>query len=83
MYSPWLMKDMEKAVVILQEKINAGKPIRIIGDYDIDGVCSTYILYKGFVRLGAKVDFCIPERVRDGYGPVSYTHLTLPPILRV
>jgi len=68
MYSAWLMKDMEKAVDILQNKIKSGKSIRIIGDYDIDGVCSTYILYRGFERLGAKVDFCIPERVRDGYG---------------
>lgn len=68
LYSPWLMKDVDKAVDILMEKIFLGKKIRIIGDYDIDGICSTYILYRGFERLGAKVDFCIPERIKDGYG---------------
>ena len=68
LYSPWLLKDMEKAVDIITEKIATGKPIRIIGDYDIDGVCSTYILYDGLKTLGAAVDYAIPERVRDGYG---------------
>lgn len=68
LYSPWLMKDMETAVDIILKKIAAGKTIRIIGDYDIDGVCSTYILYEGLRALGAKADWCIPERVRDGYG---------------
>lgn len=68
LYSPWLLKDMEKAVDIISEKVAAKKPIRIIGDYDIDGVCSTYILYDGLKTLGAVVDFAIPERVRDGYG---------------
>ena len=68
LYSPWLMKDMETAVDIILKKIEAGKTIRIIGDYDIDGVCSTYILYEGLRALGAKADWCIPERVRDGYG---------------
>ncbi len=66
--SPWLMKDMEKAVEILEEKISSGKRIRIIGDYDIDGVTSTYILLKSFRDLGAKADICIPDRVQDGYG---------------
>lgn len=67
-YSPYLLKDMEKAVKILMEKIKAEKTIRIIGDYDIDGVCSTYILYQGLKRCGAKVDFEIPDRIKDGYG---------------
>lgn len=68
LYSPWLMKDMDRAVSILQDKIASNKTIRIIGDYDIDGVCSTYILYSSLKALGADVDWRIPERVRDGYG---------------
>lgn len=67
-YSPYLLKDMEKAIKILKEKIEEQKTIRIIGDYDIDGVCSTYILYQGLKRCGAKVDFEIPDRIKDGYG---------------
>lgn len=67
-YSPYLLKDMEKAIKILKEKIEGQKTIRIIGDYDIDGVCSTYILYQGLKRCGAKVDFEIPDRIKDGYG---------------
>lgn len=66
--SPWLMKDMDKAVHILKEKVKKGARIRIIGDYDIDGVTSTYILLKGLSRIGAKVDTYIPDRVTDGYG---------------
>ena len=54
--SPWLLKDMEKAADILEEKIKSKKKIRIIGDYDIDGVSSTYILLKGFRRMGAVRD---------------------------
>ncbi len=66
--SPWLMKDMKKAVAILRKKIEEQARIRIIGDYDIDGVTSTYILLKGLKRVGAKVDTYIPDRVADGYG---------------
>ena len=66
--SPWLMKDMEKAVDILEKKISQKANVRIIGDYDIDGVCSTCILYKGLSRVGASVDYVIPERIKDGYG---------------
>lgn len=66
--SPWLMKDMEKAVDILERKIQQQAKIRIIGDYDIDGVTSTYILLKGLTRIGANVDTYIPDRVADGYG---------------
>lgn len=66
--SPWLMKDMEKAVDILERKIQRQAKIRIIGDYDIDGVTSTYILLKGLTRIGANVDTYIPDRVADGYG---------------
>ena len=68
LYDPRLMKDMEKAAAILKDKIDRKKRIRIVGDYDIDGVCSTYILYKAFLRLGAPVDYDIPDRIRDGYG---------------
>lgn len=66
--SPWLMKDMKKAVDILEKKIQQQVKIRIIGDYDIDGVTSTYILLKGLTRIGANVDTYIPDRVADGYG---------------
>lgn len=62
------MKDLEKAAEILEKKIQEGCRIRIIGDYDIDGVTSTTILLKGLKRLGAKVDTCIPDRIKDGYG---------------
>jgi len=68
LYAPSLLKDMERAVAILLGKIAEGKHIRIIGDYDIDGICSTYILYRGLLECGAKVDTAIPHRIRDGYG---------------
>ena len=68
LYEPRLLPDMEKAISILKEKIAAGVRIRIVGDYDIDGVCSTCILYKGLSRVGASVDYVIPERIKDGYG---------------
>lgn len=67
-YAPGLMKDMDKAVEILLGKIAQGKHIRIIGDYDIDGVCSTYILYRGLTFCGASADTAIPHRMKDGYG---------------
>ena len=66
--SPLLMKDMEKCCDILKKKIEEKKLIRIIGDYDVDGVMSTYILYCGLERCGAKVDYEIPDRMKDGYG---------------
>lgn len=68
LYDPHLMKDMDKAAALILEKIRAGVRIRIVGDYDIDGVCSTYLLYRGLTRCGAAVDYQIPERIRDGYG---------------
>lgn len=68
LHSPHLLKDCDKAISILTEKIEEQKKIRIIGDYDIDGVCSTYILYRGLKRCGANVDTEIPDRIRDGYG---------------
>lgn len=65
---PYQLKGMTEAVRILREKIQEKKKIRIIGDYDIDGVTSTYILLTGLRRLGARVDTYIPDRVLDGYG---------------
>lgn len=63
-----LMKDMNKAVDILLEKMQDGKKIRVIGDYDIDGINATYILLEGLRKLGADVDTDIPDRMKDGYG---------------
>ena len=68
LYSPWLLKDMRPAVDILKGKLKEGQKIRIVGDYDIDGVCSTYILYQALKRLGGRVDYAIPDRIKDGYG---------------
>ena len=68
LYDGMLMKDMDKAVNVLVERIRAGKRIRVIGDYDIDGIQSTYILLEGFRYLGADVDSDIPDRMKDGYG---------------
>lgn len=68
LYDPHLLYESEKLVCILSEKIRQGRPIRIIGDYDIDGVMSTYILYQGITRCGGSVSCAIPDRMRDGYG---------------
>ena len=57
MYSPYLLKDMEKAVSILEEKIKNQSKIRIISDYDVDGVISNYVLYRGLQEIGADVDY--------------------------
>lgn len=67
-YSPWLLGGMNLGVELLREEIQRGSRIRVIGDYDVDGVCSTYILTEGLRRLGAKVDIAIPHRIKDGYG---------------
>lgn len=68
LYDASMMKDMDKAVDILSGAIDGGSRIRIIGDYDIDGICSIYILFKGLMRLGADVDYDVPDRINDGYG---------------
>ena len=75
LYDGGLMKDMEKAVQILTDKLKSGMKIRIIGDYDIDGVCSTYLLYVGLRRAARAldgvehlIDYEIPDRIKDGYG---------------
>lgn len=68
LYAPFLLKDMGKAVEFLIPKIEAGERLRVIGDYDIDGVCASYILVKGLRALGADADAAIPHRIKDGYG---------------
>ena len=68
LHDPKKMKDMERATTILQEKIQKKKKIRIIGDYDIDGIQSTYILYSALHACGAQIDYAIPDRITDGYG---------------
>ncbi|NSJ27811.1 single-stranded-DNA-specific exonuclease RecJ [Blautia glucerasea] len=75
---PELLKGMKEATSILKQKIREKKKIRIIGDYDIDGVTATYILIKGLERLGARADTYIPDRITDGYGihmPLIYKAL--------
>lgn len=67
-YSPWLLKDMDRAVEVVSLAIEQGKHIRVIGDYDVDGICAAYILTKGLKFLGAEVDTAIPHRIHDGYG---------------
>ena len=68
LHSPYLMKDIEKAAQIIKNKVLTQAHIRIVGDYDVDGVVSTFILYRTLQRAGAKVDYEIPDRVDDGYG---------------
>ncbi len=68
LYDPALMKGIPAGATFLQKKIAEQAKIRIIGDYDIDGVCASYILYDALRRLGANVDYEIPDRMKDGYG---------------
>ncbi len=68
LHNPYLLKDMEKAVIILKDKITSGKKIRIVGDYDADGIISTYLLIRTLKMLNADVDYVIPDRIKDGYG---------------
>ena len=68
LYSPWLLYGMKEGVALLRKSIADGERIRVIGDYDIDGVCATYILLTGLKKVGANVDTVIPDRIRDGYG---------------
>ncbi|MCI1727806.1 MAG: single-stranded-DNA-specific exonuclease RecJ [Lachnospiraceae bacterium] len=68
LHSPLLMKNMGRAAEILGSKIADGAHIRVIGDYDIDGIMSSYILKRGLSELGASVDLTIPDRIQDGYG---------------
>ena len=68
LHAPCLLKDCKKAAGIIREKVQAGKYIRIIGDYDCDGICATFILWSILKELGASVDYCLPHRIKDGYG---------------
>ncbi|MCR4610560.1 MAG: single-stranded-DNA-specific exonuclease RecJ [Lachnospiraceae bacterium] len=68
LYNPYLLKDAEPAAKLVKQAIQDDKKIRIIGDYDIDGVMSTYILVHSLRSLGARVDYQIPNRIEDGYG---------------
>ena len=68
LHDPRLLKDCSRTADLLKRKIEAGKKIRVIGDYDIDGVNASYILYQGLTRCGARVDVEIPDRMKDGYG---------------
>jgi single-stranded-DNA-specific exonuclease len=68
LYDGKLMKDMNKGVTIIKDAINNGQMIYIYGDYDVDGVISTYILYRALTRCGAKVSYHIPDRESEGYG---------------
>lgn len=67
-HSPWLLHGMKTGTDLLKQEIERGSNLRVIGDYDVDGVCSTYILTEGLQKLGAKVDTAIPHRMKDGYG---------------
>lgn len=68
LHDPRLLKDMDKTINILKNKIASKSKIRIIGDYDIDGICSIYILYQALSKIGVSVDYVIPHRIIDGYG---------------
>ncbi len=68
LHDPMMMKDMDKAVSVIASSIRDNKRIRIIGDYDIDGICSIYILFMGLKSCGADVDYEVPDRITDGYG---------------
>lgn len=68
LHNPYHLKDIEKACKILKLKIKENRKIRIVGDYDVDGIASTFVLYKTLKHLGADVDYEIPDRVKDGYG---------------
>ena len=68
MYDPHLLKDACRAAEMISSFIDRGKKIRIIGDYDVDGVCSSYILLSVIRKCGGNVDAQIPQRVSDGYG---------------
>lgn len=68
LYAPWLLHGMKEGIALIQQAVAHGERIRVIGDYDIDGVCATYILLTGLKKIGAVVDTVIPDRIKDGYG---------------
>lgn len=65
---PMELSDIEKGARIILDRIRDSAKIRVIGDYDVDGICSTFIFVKGLELFGADVDYCLPDRVKDGYG---------------
>ena len=68
MHEPDSLKDIDRGAGLVRKAIHEQWSIRILGDYDVDGVCATAILYRGLEAVGAKVSVAIPHRVRDGYG---------------
>ena len=68
LHDPSLLPDLDRAADLLLEKIREGKKIRVIGDYDVDGICSTYILVRSIREMGGEVDYELPDRILDGYG---------------
>ena len=68
LHDPYELSDIKKGAAIIIDEINKNSAIRVIGDYDVDGICSTYILVSGLRMFGADVDFVLPDRVKDGYG---------------
>lgn len=67
-HDPMMLDGMDRVIFVLKNKIEKGCSIRVIGDYDVDGICATFILTKGLKYFGAKVDYAIPHRIEDGYG---------------
>lgn len=68
LHDPMNLADIKKGARIMLARIAGGSKIRIIGDYDVDGICSSYILYAGLKMFGADTDFVLPDRIKDGYG---------------
>lgn len=77
LHDPMLMKDMDKGTDIIKDVILKEKPIVVYGDYDADGIISTYILYSALLYCGAKVKYHIPDRITEGYGINSESIKTL------
>ena len=68
LHDPFLLKGMDQAVSLILSKIREGASLRVIGDYDVDGICSTFILVQGIKALSGRTDRVIPHRIKDGYG---------------
>lgn len=77
LHNPLLMKDMDKGTDIIKESIKRGRKIVVYGDYDVDGIVSTFILYSALLRCGAEVRYHIPDRITEGYGINSESIKTL------
>ncbi len=68
LHDPAQLADIDRGAKVMLHQISQGARIRVIGDYDVDGICSSYILVKGLELFGADVDYVLPDRVKDGYG---------------